>query len=51
MKGSDKGWVTAEYGMLPRSTNERRVEKQQEENSQGELRKYKDLLEDPLDNL
>ena len=23
MKGSDKGWVTAEYGMLPRSTNER----------------------------
>ena len=23
MKGSDEGWVTAEYGMLPRSTNER----------------------------
>ncbi len=23
MKGTDKGWVTAEYGMLPRSTNER----------------------------
>ena len=23
MKGSNKGWVTAEYGMLPRSTNER----------------------------
>ena len=23
MKGSDKGWITAEYGMLPRSTNER----------------------------
>ena len=23
MKGSDKGWVTAEYGMLPRSTNSR----------------------------
>ena len=23
MKGSDKGWVAAEYGMLPRSTNER----------------------------
>ena len=23
MKGSEKGWVTAEYGMLPRSTNER----------------------------
>jgi len=23
MKGTGKGWVTAEYGMLPRSTNER----------------------------
>ena len=23
LKGSDRGWVTAEYGMLPRSTNER----------------------------
>ena len=23
MKNSDKGWVTGEYGMLPRSTNER----------------------------
>ena len=23
MKGSGKGWVTAEYGMLPRSTNQR----------------------------
>ena len=23
LKGSGKGWVTAEYGMLPRSTNER----------------------------
>ena len=23
MKNSDEGWVTAEYGMLPRSTNER----------------------------
>jgi len=23
MRGSDEGWVTAEYGMLPRSTNER----------------------------
>ena len=23
LKGSQKGWVTAEYGMLPRSTNER----------------------------
>ena len=23
MKGSNKGWITAEYGMLPRSTNER----------------------------
>ena len=22
-KGSGEGWVTAEYGMLPRSTNER----------------------------
>ena len=22
MRGSDEGWVTAEYGMLPRSTNE-----------------------------
>ena len=23
MRGSDRGWVTAEYGMLPRSTGER----------------------------
>ena len=23
MRGSNQGWVTAEYGMLPRSTNER----------------------------
>ena len=23
LRGSDEGWVTAEYGMLPRSTNER----------------------------
>ena len=23
MKNSDEGWITAEYGMLPRSTNER----------------------------
>ena len=23
LKGSGKGWVTSEYGMLPRSTNER----------------------------
>src|SRR3954471_3060545 len=23
LKGSGKGWVTAEYGMLPRATNER----------------------------
>ena len=23
MRGSSEGWVTAEYGMLPRSTNER----------------------------
>ena len=23
MRGSDEGWITAEYGMLPRSTNER----------------------------
>src|ERR1700683_4215944 len=23
LKGSGKGWVTAEYGMLPRSTHER----------------------------
>lgn len=23
LKGSGKGWVTAEYGMLPRSTNDR----------------------------
>ena len=23
LRGSGKGWLTAEYGMLPRSTNER----------------------------
>ena len=23
LKGQNKGWVTAEYGMLPRATNER----------------------------
>ncbi len=25
LKGSNQGWITAEYGMLPRSTNERMV--------------------------
>ena len=42
MKGSDEGWVTAEYGMLPRSTNERMVEKLQEENKVEELKRFKD---------
>ena len=23
MRGSNEGWITAEYGMLPRSTHER----------------------------
>ena len=23
MRGSNEGWITAEYGMLPRSTNDR----------------------------
>ncbi len=33
LKGSNKGWITAEYGMLPRSTNER----MQRESMQGRV--------------
>ena len=51
MKGSDKGWVTAEYGMLPRSTNERMSREAARGKQSGRTQEYKDLLGDPLDNL
>lgn len=34
LKGTGKGWVTAEYGMLPRSTNER-MQRESTRGSQG----------------
>ena len=45
MRGSGKGWITAEYGMLPRSTHKRMDKKLVKEKFLGELKKFKDSLE------
>lgn len=42
LKGSGSGWVTAEYGMLPRSTNERMRRKLRLAKLVEELQRYKD---------
>ena len=39
LKGSGKGWVTAEYGMLPRSTHERMRREAARANSPAARRK------------
>ena len=41
LKGQNKGWLTAEYGMLPRATHDR-VSRQKKVNKQVELKKFKD---------
>ena len=41
MKNSNEGWVTGEYGMLPRSTTSEWVEKLQEASKVEELKKFK----------
>jgi len=41
-ESSGKGWVTSEYGMLPRATEERRPAKQREENSPGGRWRFSD---------
>ena len=41
LKNTGKGWVTAEYGMLPRSTNIEWIERHQKESSQVEHKKFK----------
>ena len=40
LKGSGQGWVTAEYGMLPRSTGSRMDRRLPEENKAAEPRKF-----------
>ena len=35
LKGEGKGWITAEYGMLPRSTGSRMAERPHEENNRA----------------
>ena len=41
LRNSGKGWVTAEYGMLPRSTNTRIDRGRQEGNKVEEHKKYR----------
>ena len=40
MKGKGRGWVTAEYGMLPRSTHSRNSREAARGNKAGEQLKY-----------
>ena len=42
LKGTDTGWITAEYSMLPGSTQHRKIEMLQEEELRSDLKKYKD---------
>ena len=42
LKGQNKGWITAEYGMLPRSTHDRVAREAKKVNKQVERRKSKD---------
>ena len=42
LKNSGKGWVTAEYGMLPRSTHERMKREASVGKIEEELQKFKD---------
>ena len=42
LRGSGQGWVTAEYGMLPRSTGSRMDREAARGSKAGELKKYRD---------
>ena len=42
LRNSGKGWLTAEYGMLPRRPQREWTEKLQRVDNQAELRKFKD---------
>lgn len=43
MRGTNKGWVTAEYGMLPRSTNER-MEREAKRGQSGRTQEIQRLI-------
>lgn len=47
LKGKGEGWITAEYNMLPRSTQARKQEILQDLKLMAGLWRYKGLLEDP----
>ena len=46
LRGTGQGWVTAEYGMLPRSTNSR-MGREAARGNLAALRKSNDLSADP----
>jgi len=46
LRNSGKGWLTAEYGMLPSSTSERMDRGLQKADSLVERKKFKDSLEE-----
>ena len=50
MKNSNEGWITAEYGMLPRSTHEWE-ERLPEENKAEEHKRFRDLSVDLSDKV
>ena len=43
MKGQGKGWITAEYGMIPCSCNQRITREAAKGKVQGRTQEYKDL--------
>ena len=51
MKNSNEGWITAEYGMLPRSTHERMGREAAEENKAEEHKRFRDLSVDLSDKV
>ena len=46
LRNSGKGWLTAEYGMLPSSTSERMDREGPKVGSLEEHKKFRDLLEE-----
>ena len=51
MKNSNEGWITAEYGMLPRSTHERMGREAARGNKAAEHKKFRDLSVDLYDRV
>ena len=45
LKGQNMGWITAEYGMLPRSTNER-MRREAKNRQSGRTMEIQRLIED-----